>query len=125
MGSDDEAALNACRCGEHLGVGSHPLEQRDEHRVGAIAVRPELRVQRATCKIKLTSRDLVQHALRVDLSQLGVALQQPVEHDPGLGAMRRAGDVGEQTARGKMWDSRFEQLALIVAELAERIEADR
>ena len=49
MGSDDEAALNACRCGEHLGVGSHPLEQRDEHRVGAIAVRPEIILMDEPC----------------------------------------------------------------------------
>ena len=78
------------------------LEQLDEHRVGAVAVRPQLHgVPVAVAQVERVADDAGEHLGGVDAPDAGDGREAPLSDDAArLGEMRRARHVGQRVPRG-------------------------
>src|SRR5512144_2353177 len=76
------------------GVSRVAAQQRDEHRVGAVAVRPQLHVGPAT-----QLRNAGQDGARVEPRDVRHLAQDVGDDDAGLGDVRGTGDVGDDATR--------------------------
>lgn len=72
-------------------------EESQEHGVGGVAVRPELGV-RAGADVLEARGEAGEHARSVQAFDVVATLEHVVDHDPGLGQVRRARDVGDHPA---------------------------
>ena len=85
-------------------VGSATAQQGEEHRVGAVPVRPQLRrpARRRACRPTTRGRRdrAGQHRPGVQLLDVVAPAQHVGHHQPGLGRVRRAGHVGDQRRPG-------------------------
>ena len=82
-------------------------QERQEHRVGAVPVRPQLH-GRAVAEVGHAG----QQRPGVELLEAGVPAQRVGDRDDRLGQVRRAGDVGQHPAGAQRRDRGVEQLAL-------------